>query len=319
MLKWTLRIFGGLLALIVVVLGASVAMFEFWRADAIADLEDDPDRRVAETPLGEIEYAVLGEGIPFLALHGTPGGYDQSLSRLRALPDSANPDVMTIAVSRPGYLGTPLSSGKTYAEQADLFAALLDDLGVAQTIVFGASGGGHAAVQFALRHPDRTLGLILYAAETRTAPEGTPDPRDLPPMGPFRMHMLEYGMWLVSGPMASAVIHEYDASDPDQTTAWKAMLRTAVPWGARVAGQTNDAIQRLDPALDDVPVERITAPTLIMHGDADVNVPYADSVSLAERIPNAELVTFPGGDHFVMVTRSAEVQGHVRRFIEMLR
>jgi pimeloyl-ACP methyl ester carboxylesterase len=35
-----------------------------------------------------------------------------------------------LAVSRPGYLGTPLSSGRDPREQADLFAALLDALGI---------------------------------------------------------------------------------------------------------------------------------------------------------------------------------------------
>jgi len=39
-----------------------------------------------------------------------------------------------IAVSRPGYLGTPLADGETPEAQADLYAALLDTLGIARAV-----------------------------------------------------------------------------------------------------------------------------------------------------------------------------------------
>lgn len=38
-------------------------------------------------------------------------------------------------------------------------------------------------------------------------------------------------------------------------------------------------------------------PTLVLHGDRDRVIPYAMGVALAERIPDAELVTVVGGDH----------------------
>ena len=41
----------------------------------------------------------------------------------------------------------------------------------------------------------------------------------------------------------------------------------------------------------------ITAPTLVMTGDADVLIPPANSEILAERIPNAELRCFAGCGH----------------------
>ncbi len=318
MLKWTLRILLGLAATVVLAVAVTLVMFFSWRADAVAQRENDPDRRIAQTALGPIEYAVHGEGLPLLALHGTPGGYDQSLSAVRATPELAPPNTMTIAVSRPGYLGTPLSSGASFEEQADLYAALLDELGVERVVVLGASGGGGAALQFALRHPDRTMGLILYAAETKASPD-FPDPRELPAMSPWRMTLLEGGMWLVGGPLRSAVVNAFDPDDPVQKTRWVAMMKTTVPWADHVPGQHNDVIQRLDPALDDWPVEQIAAPTLIMHGDADVNVDYANSVEMAERIPNAELVTFEGGDHFVMITRWEEVAAANQAFMQQFR
>src|SRR5262245_6463836 len=126
--------------------------FATWRADYIRRLH--ATSRVIETQLGPIEYSDVGEGVPYLSLHGTPGGYDQALAGRNANPE-AQAGVRTIAVSRPGYLRTPLTSGATFEQQADLFAALLDELKIKRVVVLASSGGGYAGFQFALRHPDR--------------------------------------------------------------------------------------------------------------------------------------------------------------------
>jgi pimeloyl-ACP methyl ester carboxylesterase len=130
--------------------------FAAWRADYVRRLERGS--RVVETRLGPVEYAEFGEGVPYLSLHGTPGGYDQAIAGRLANAES-QAGVRAIVVSRPGYLRTPLSSGATFEQQADLFAALLDELEVKRVVILAASGGGYPAVQFALRHPDRCIAL----------------------------------------------------------------------------------------------------------------------------------------------------------------
>ena len=39
--------------------------------------------QIVETPCGRIEYAVLGEGMPVLVVHGAGGGFDQGLRPAR--------------------------------------------------------------------------------------------------------------------------------------------------------------------------------------------------------------------------------------------
>jgi pimeloyl-ACP methyl ester carboxylesterase len=92
-------------------------------------------------------------------------------------------------------------------------------------------------------------------------------------------------------------------------------MTTTVPWSEHVAGQRNDVVQWRDPAIDRWPLEEIAVPTLILHGDADQNTSYENSRAAAARSPNAELVTFEGGDHFVMISRWREVSGVVDRFL----
>ena len=112
---------------------------------------------VAETALGSIEYALTGESdLVLLFIHGTPGGHDQTIE-----PSSY---YRVLTPSRPGYLRTPLSVGKSPAEQAKAYKALLDSLGIKEVMILGFSGGGPAAIEFAAAYPETTLGFIALAA-----------------------------------------------------------------------------------------------------------------------------------------------------------
>ncbi|MCL5743645.1 MAG: alpha/beta hydrolase, partial [Acidobacteria bacterium] len=56
------------------------------------------------------------------------------------------------------YLRTPLQSGRTYRDQAHLFAAFLDSMEISQAVVMGISAGGPAALEFAREHPGKCAG-----------------------------------------------------------------------------------------------------------------------------------------------------------------
>lgn len=315
MIKWLLRVLVGLIGVVAVSVLTIAVLFSLWRADRIQTL--NAGSAVIATPLGAIEFATLGAGVPMLILHGTPGGYDQALIARRTAPERYR-GIMTIAVSRPGYLRTPLRSGATFQEQADLFAALLDELGIDRVVVYAASGGGYAGLQFALRHPDRTLGLILYAPSVNyePLPEGA-----LERIGEGAL-MRDLTMWAMSGPLigvlAPSILAELDPSTPAELEMTRRFLVSATPAGAQLDGLRNDILQRDDPAIDDWPLARIAAPTLILHGNADENSAYEGSVAIAAKIPNAKLVTFEGGDHFIVITRADEVRSAVNDFLKGL-
>jgi len=56
---------------------------------------------VVATPFGPIEYREAGSGVPFPAVHGSGGGYDQGMAFAAPL---AHPGFRVIATSRFGYL-----------------------------------------------------------------------------------------------------------------------------------------------------------------------------------------------------------------------
>src|SRR5687767_5745613 len=104
-----------------VILAASVlTVYGFFRVaknQQIAMLQ--AGSRIIETAAGPIEYRLQGEEGPII-LYVSPAGYDS----IAAAPAGFR----ILALSRPGYLASPLDAGRTPAEQAMAYAALLDAL-----------------------------------------------------------------------------------------------------------------------------------------------------------------------------------------------
>lgn len=275
---------------------------------------------ILATSLGPVEYAASGNGPAVLALHGAMGGCDQGVLLARAAVGT--PDFRFIAISRPGYLGTPLDSGRTPEQQADLCAAVLDALGISQAAAIAVSGGGQCALQFALRHPQRCWGLVMISA--CSAPLNVPLP--------FRFHIIRL---LAQFPPVVAAMRRKAAADPDRTASrsipdpvlrartlgdpdagsllMELQLGTMDRMARRLPGTLNDIRQSRLPFA--YPIEKIETPALIVHGTADKLVPYAHSESLAHRLPAAELFTVPDGEHVCLFTHLQQVRSRVAHFL----
>jgi pimeloyl-ACP methyl ester carboxylesterase len=89
-----------------------------------------------QTSCGPIEYATAGNGPPVLVIHGAGGGFDQGLA---FGADLAVAGFRVIAMSRFGYLRTPLLADASPAAQADAHASLLDALDVPRASIIGGS------------------------------------------------------------------------------------------------------------------------------------------------------------------------------------
>jgi pimeloyl-ACP methyl ester carboxylesterase len=107
-------------------------------------------------------YEEHGRGEPIVCIHGTSGsaavwgpGVDELVARGR-----------TIVYDRRGCSRSerPEPYVTSVHEQADDAAALIDALGAAPAIVIGRSYGGEAAIDLALRYPDRVRALVLLEA-----------------------------------------------------------------------------------------------------------------------------------------------------------
>jgi pimeloyl-ACP methyl ester carboxylesterase len=115
---------------------------------------------ITETTLGAIEQVTFGEGPPVLLVHGVVGGADHGRGLAGAYFGAG---FKVVAVSRFGYVRSPLYIDSSPRAQADRYAALLDALGIGKVAVVGTSAGTASCLQFALRHADRCSALVLFS------------------------------------------------------------------------------------------------------------------------------------------------------------
>ncbi len=119
--------------------------------------------KIAHTHLGNIEYAVIGTGIPVVFLHGGHSNCYETLSHKGFDLEK----FLLITPSRPGYGKTPVKGNQTPFKSAALIAELLRSLSLDQVIVYGISAGGPTAIALAAKYPNQVSKLILASAVTR--------------------------------------------------------------------------------------------------------------------------------------------------------
>jgi pimeloyl-ACP methyl ester carboxylesterase len=260
-----------------------------------------------EMTSGIVEYQMEGAGQVVLMFHGSPGGYDQGLAMGHFLDLSG---FTLLTLSRPGYRRTPLSSGETPASQADLFAATLDALNVSQVVVIAHSGGGPAALQFALRYPQRCRGLLLLSALFQNyTEEGVY--RSLAPgrrlLKRLIDHLMVFDPFLYSLSFLSKCLAEETHS--------REFIESLVMNPLNSAGYINDMTQFA--VLAAYPIQDIALPTMIVHGTADVDVPFRQERELANVIPSSQLIAIEGAHHLSMLISEQAVTA-IHSFLQKL-
>jgi pimeloyl-ACP methyl ester carboxylesterase len=296
------------------------------RSPRFIPLTEKPPVLLTDTRLGIVQHTDGGDGPAFMALHGGMGGYDQSLVLAETLL-GRSPAYRVIAVSRPGYLGTPREGGDSAAEQADLFAALLDTLGIERAVVAAVSAGGPSAIAFAARHPGRCAGLILVS----TASGRFDVPRYvLKRLARFGWLMRVPGLlsllaWLrgcspkkaAARAIGDPALVRSTLDHPEAGPLLQSLLRTTFEKiAARMPGTVAETIGFAD--LPPLPFDQVKAPTLVIHGDADKVVPFSHAERSARDIAGAELYVVPGGGHTSLITHIDAVRERVGAFLERI-
>ena len=319
-----------LLVLTLLVVGFVLAAFASWRSDELASL--DSASEIAETKKGRIEYVDRGEGPTLLVFHDAPGGYDQAMLLGSYFADE---QFHLVAPSRPGYLRTPLTTGRSLAEQADSMAALLETMGISRVAVVASSFGAPAAIHFAGRYPDKVWALVLVTPATKIS--GTEEKGSRNDVGQLVDERLQgdFGAWLAVKTLQKdprkllvgmvqaendttqaerEALVDYVLDQFDQREWFESLIGTFVPPSAREAGVRND-LQQLRTSSE-LPLEQIVVPTLIVHGTADKLIPISGSDTMATRIPGAILDRINGAGHLLELgPTAAEVQSKVLEFL----
>ncbi|MBS0326246.1 MAG: alpha/beta fold hydrolase [Proteobacteria bacterium] len=263
---------------------------------------------VAETRCGPIEYATAGGGPPVLVVHGAGGGYDQGLDLGEPLVPKG---FRVIAMSRFGYLRTPLPRNASAAAQADAHACLLDTLALPRVAVVGASAGAPSAMQFALRHPERCSALVLLVPATYTPrPSGasavTPPMTSMPRWAQYLFEFAlrsDFVFWAAERSSRATMIRTILGTPPEVAKRASAAERARV---ATVLGHILPIAPRRDGLLNDAAVvssleryglERIAVPTLAISAADCLYGTFEGARYTAGHVPGARFIGYETGGH----------------------
>jgi 3-oxoadipate enol-lactonase len=218
-----------------------------------------------------------GPGRPVVLLHPGVGDstiWDDVLPALLAQYRVIRYDVR-------GYGRSPAATTE-YVLLDDL-VAVLDHFGVRRAALVGCSMGGATSIDLALADPDRVAAMVLVCPGI----SGYPWP-DEPELDAELDALAQAGD--LDG-LAEVGLRVWAAAGADE--AARALLR-----GAAQAWLNEEQFQAEGPPAFDR-LGDVRVPTVIMVGDVDRPALISCNEEAARRIPGAQLVRVPGGDHLL--------------------
>jgi pimeloyl-ACP methyl ester carboxylesterase len=184
---------------------------------------------------------------------------------------------------------------------------LLNSLRYPAADVVGFSLGGMAALQLALRWPERVRRLVLVS--TTGSAEGPVRQAELRVLGGV-LRRLD-GETRLLDPVPQWVFSpEFRDRHPEVVSAWLAVVKRMS--GEALAHSLDVAAAR--PDLGDRLAE-VTHPALVVVGSRDGLLPPEESRRLAEGLPAGRLVSLEGAGHALPLERPHELAALVREFV----
>ncbi|MBL8551785.1 MAG: alpha/beta fold hydrolase [Hyphomonadaceae bacterium] len=247
----------------------------------------------------QIHYRDEGraDGPPLVLVHG----YCASLHTWEPWVERLAEHYRIVSIDLPGHGLTRTAEG--YRIGRDSFAEIIDaaaeHLGLETFAIAGSSMGGAAAWDYAARRPEKVAALVLVGAAGFTPrPEqdfGEPVVLDLlrSPMGPV-LRDLDATPMMRKGLKASfanpAIVG--DAMIERYVALGRAPMHRNVQMQLALA--RSERIYATPEAL-----ARISAPTLVLHGEKDRLVPVGDGIRFATAIRDAQLMIYEDVGHIL--------------------
>jgi pimeloyl-ACP methyl ester carboxylesterase len=241
----------------------------------------------------EVTVTERGRGHPFLILHG--GGGPQTVTGFADLL-AAREHARVITPVHPGFGGTPRPDGLDSPRGlAALYGGLLDELGLADVTVVGNSIGGWIAAEMALPGSDRISSFILVDAVGIEVPGH-------PAADFFSLTMDE---------VADLAYYDPDAFRID-VAALPPAAQAAMA-GNRAALAAYAGASMTDPGLAGR-LAGVTAPTLVIWGEADRIADPDYGRAFAAAIPGARFQLLTGTGHLPQLETPGQLLGPVWDF-----
>ena len=264
---------------------------------------------------------VVGHGHPVVLMHGGPGADRWTLSALRRCRDQ-----FTVVLYDHRCNGRAEGAAVESMTWENLTAdadALRAQLGFERWAVLGHSFGGHVALEYALRFPDRLTRLVLvdtaarswwsqeHAARVLASREWPPElvalsrrwfNGDIEP-GEMFSDLMRLGPAYYHKPSPMRLVMDVLGG------SWRTKLRPeALIFAGRHLMKGWSVVERLS---------ETTAPTLVVAGASDFIFPPQAQAELAAGIPNASLHLIERAGHDPWVERPDAFFAALRSFLSL--
>lgn len=266
----------------------------------------------------ELFVEVVGEGPPLVLLHGGPGLDHVSLIPFRELADR-HTLIFYDQRCNGRSTGAPVTS-MTFPNLTADAEELRQRFGFEQWAVLGHSFGGHVALEYVLRYPQRVSRLILLdtAGDVRWSQERAADVLAGRGFNPATVAVARrfYSGRVAPKDFVRAAIRLMPAYDHRFSLlrfaremlggGWRMMPRPeALTYGGQMMRGWN-VMHRLGD---------IRTPTLVIAGHDDFLFPPESQAQLAAGIPNAQLRIIQRAGHNPQSERTAETLAAVANFL----
>ena len=254
----------------------------------------------------EIFYKDWGSGQPIVFSHGWPLSADDWDTQMLFFLDRG---YRVIAHDRRGHgRSTQDVVGHDLDHYADDLAALTAHLDLHNAIHVGHSTGGGEVVRYLARHGESRVDCaVLISAvpplmvQTEANPNGSPKSVFDDFQTQLAANRSVFYRAVPSGPFYGFNRPGAEPSEALIANWW----RQGMMGGAKAHYDGIVAFSQTDFTED---LRKITVPVLVMHGDDDQIVPYADSAPLtAKLLHNATLNTYEGFPHGMITTQAETI------------
>ncbi len=263
----------------------------------------------------EIFFKDMGSGQPIFFHHGWPLSSDEWDSQLLYFIDKG---FRVIAYDRRGHgRSSQVSSGHDMDHYTADVAAVVEHLGLSNTIHIGHSTGGGEAARYVARHgKGHAAKLIMIGAVPPIMVKTQDNPNGLPigVFNDFRSQLAsnraQFYLDIASGPFYGYNRPGANVSQGIINNWW----RQGMMGGAKAHYDGIKAFSETDFTED---LKKIDVPVLVMHGDDDQIVPIADSSLLSVKLlKKGTLKVYEKYSHGMCTTNADVINADLLAFIK---
>src|SRR5579875_1827203 len=269
---------------------------------------------ITSTDGTEIFYKDWGSGQPIVFSHGWPLSADDWDTQMMFFLLHG---YRVVAADRRGHgRSAQVPEGHDMDHYADDLAAVVQHLDLRDAVHVGHSTGGGEVVRYIARHgEDRVAKAVLISSVPPLMVQTEANPGGLPKS--------VFDGFQNSVATARSVFYRDVASGPfygfnrDGVTPSEAIIenwwRQGMMGGAKAHYDGIVAFSQTDFTED---LKKISVPVLVMHGDDDQIVPYADSGRWsAALVQHGTLKTYPGFPHGMPTTQAATINADLLEWL----